>query len=76
MRKPVMDVTWDIWNQILDTNLRGSFFMAQAVAHGMITRGYGRIVNMLALRELHIEPLQALIKAADGFVFADAPVAL
>ena len=46
IRKPAIDVTWDDWNQILDTNLRGSFFVAQAVAKRMIPRGYGRIVNI------------------------------
>ena len=46
IRKPALDVTWDDWNRILDTNLRGSFFVAQAVAPGMIERGYGRIVNI------------------------------
>jgi gluconate 5-dehydrogenase len=46
IRKPAVDVTWDDWNQILDTNLRGSFFVAQAVAKRMIPRGYGRIINI------------------------------
>src|SRR5438270_6952398 len=46
VRKPAIDVTWDDWNQILDTNLRGSFFVAQAVARRMIPRGYGRIINI------------------------------
>ena len=46
IRKPALDVTWDDWNTILDTNLRGSFFVAQAVARGMIARGYGRIINI------------------------------
>lgn len=46
IRKPAVDVTWDDWNQILDTNLRGSFFVAQAVAKGMIARGYGRVINI------------------------------
>jgi NAD(P)-dependent dehydrogenase (short-subunit alcohol dehydrogenase family) len=46
VRKPAIDVTWDDWNLILDTNLRGSFFVAQAVARGMIQRGYGRIINI------------------------------
>ena len=32
VRKPAVDVTWDDWNLILDTNLRGTFFVAQAVA--------------------------------------------
>ena len=46
VRKPAVDVTWDDWNLILDTNLRGSFFVAQAVARGMIEHGYGRIINI------------------------------
>ncbi len=46
IRKPAVDVTWDDWNQILDTNLRGSFFVAQAVAKRMILRGYGRMINI------------------------------
>ena len=46
VRKPALDVTWDDWNLILDTNLRGSFFVAQAVARYMVLRGYGRIINI------------------------------
>jgi gluconate 5-dehydrogenase len=46
VRKPALDVTWDDWNLILETNLRGSFFVAQAVARGMIERRYGRIINI------------------------------
>ncbi len=46
VRKPALDVTWEDWNLILETNLRGSFFVAQAVARGMIARRYGRIINV------------------------------
>ena len=46
LRKPALEVSWDDWNLILDTNLRGTFFMSQAVARGMITRRYGRIINI------------------------------
>ena len=46
VRKPALEVTWDDWNLILDTNLRGTFFVAQAVARHMIARHYGRIINM------------------------------
>lgn len=46
IRKPALEVSWEDWNTILDTNLRGSFFVAQAVARGMIERGYGRIINI------------------------------
>lgn len=46
VRKPALQVTWDDWNLVLDTNLRGTFFVAQAVAKKMILRKYGRIINI------------------------------
>ena len=46
VRKPAVDVSWEDWNLVLDTNLRGSFFVAQAIARGMIEHGYGRIINI------------------------------
>jgi gluconate 5-dehydrogenase len=46
VRKLALDVTLDDWNLILDTNLRGSFFVSQAIARGMISRRYGRIINI------------------------------
>jgi len=46
VRKPALEVTWDDWNLVLDTNLRGTFFVAQAVARGMVPRRYGRIINI------------------------------
>jgi gluconate 5-dehydrogenase len=46
VRRPALEVTWDDWNTVLDTNLRGTFFMAQAIARHMLPRGRGRIVNV------------------------------
>jgi len=46
VRKPAVDLTWEDWNLVLDTNLRGSFFVAQAVAKRMIPQRYGRIINI------------------------------
>ena len=46
VRKPALEVTWDDWNLILDTNLRGSFFVAQGIARHMVERCYGRIINI------------------------------
>ena len=46
VRKPALEVSWDDWNLILDTNLRGTFFVAQAVARHMASRKYGRIINI------------------------------
>ena len=49
VRKRAVDVTWDDWNLILDTNLRGAFFVAQSVAKQMIPHGRGRIINIGSL---------------------------
>ena len=46
VRKPALEVSWQDWNQVLDTNLRGSFFVAKAIVPQMIARGYGRIINI------------------------------
>jgi len=46
VRKPALDITWEDWNLVLDTNLRGSFFVAQQIARGMVPHGYGRIINI------------------------------
>jgi len=45
-RKPALEVTWDDWNTVLETNLRGTFFVSQAIARGMIQRQSGRIINI------------------------------
>jgi NAD(P)-dependent dehydrogenase (short-subunit alcohol dehydrogenase family) len=46
VRKPAQDVTWEDWNKVLDTNLRGTFFVAQAVARHMLPHRRGRIINI------------------------------
>lgn len=46
IRKPSFDVTWNDWDRVVNTILKGGFFMAQAVARGMKERGYGRIINI------------------------------
>lgn len=46
VRKRAADVTWEDWNLVVDTNLRGAFFVAQSVARHMLARGAGRIINI------------------------------
>jgi len=46
IRSPSADFSWEDWDTVLDTNLKGNFFCAQAVAREMIKRNYGRIINM------------------------------
>ncbi len=46
IRRSATEVTWDDWDTVLDTNLKGAFFVAQAVAKEMMKRRGGRIINI------------------------------
>jgi gluconate 5-dehydrogenase len=46
IRKPAADISWEDWDTVLDTNLKGTFFVSQAVARYMIKRKQGRIINI------------------------------
>ncbi len=52
-RKPALDITPEDWALVMDTNLRGPFFMAQAAARWMKQTGSGVIVNIADLSALH-----------------------
>jgi len=43
---PALDVTEEIWDSVLDTNLKGSFFCAVEAAKRMRDTGGGAIVNL------------------------------
>ena len=49
VRKPSVQVCPEDWDTVLDTNLKGTFFVSQAVVAGMMKRGFGRIINMGSL---------------------------
>ena len=34
------------WRRMIDTNLSSAFYMSRAAAHGMIRRGFGRMINL------------------------------
>jgi len=46
---PSLDVDEALWDKILDTNLKGAFFCAQAAARQMVKAGGGAIVNICSL---------------------------
>jgi NAD(P)-dependent dehydrogenase (short-subunit alcohol dehydrogenase family) len=43
---PSVDVTESDWDKLMAVNAKGLFFCCQAAARPMLSRGYGRIVNM------------------------------
>ena len=46
IRKPALEVTWEDWNIILDTNLRGSFLWLKPLPPHDQHAKYGRIINI------------------------------
>jgi 3-oxoacyl-[acyl-carrier protein] reductase len=36
----------ETWQMVIDTNVNGPFFLARTVTSGMISRGWGRIINI------------------------------
>jgi NAD(P)-dependent dehydrogenase (short-subunit alcohol dehydrogenase family) len=50
--RPVLDVTPDVWREVLDVNLTAAFLVAQAAARLMVERGGGgAIVNVTSVHE-------------------------
>ena len=45
-RAPALEVTEEDWDAVMDTNLKGAFFCAQAAARLMIPKQFGRIINV------------------------------
>jgi 2-dehydro-3-deoxy-D-gluconate 5-dehydrogenase len=44
--KPALEFTEDDWDKVLDTNLKGAFFMAQRAAREMLKNKSGRVINI------------------------------
>lgn len=62
---PVLDLTEDTWNLILDTNLKGLFFCIQAVARHMVKQKSGKIINISSTASMGAnEPGQAAYAAS------------
>jgi len=63
-----LDVTEGDWDTMMAVNLRGLFFMTQAVARTMIAKGGGRIINMSSQGGLVGLPQAAVYCASKGGV--------
>lgn len=46
---PFLDMPEDKWNLIINTNLKGYFFVAQAAAREMVKNKWGRIINIASI---------------------------
>jgi len=47
--KPFLELTEEDWDKVLDINLKGYFFCAQAAAKEMVKQKWGRIINIASV---------------------------
>jgi len=66
--RPLEEVSDDDWQAVVDANLKSTFVCTRAVAPGMKTAGYGRIVNISsgAGRSVSLTGIQAYASAKAG----------
>jgi 3-oxoacyl-[acyl-carrier protein] reductase len=68
--KPVLEQTEEDWDKVVDTNLKGAFFVAQAAAKRMAARGKGgAIVNIAAVLALEVIGHLAPYAASKGGIW-------
>ncbi|TML47098.1 MAG: SDR family oxidoreductase [Actinobacteria bacterium] len=65
-----VDVTDDEWRRVLAINADGVFFCNRAVLPGMISSGYGRIVNVASIAGKEGNPMAAAYSASKAAVIA------
>ncbi|MBI2872009.1 MAG: glucose 1-dehydrogenase [Chloroflexi bacterium] len=68
VRKPSLEITEEDWDRVVDTNLKGMFFCAQAAARHMLRQGEGRIINIASQLGVTALPDRAPYCASKGGV--------
>jgi len=66
IRKPVVDLAPEEWQQVLAVNLSGVFYVTQAVVRGMLSREYGRILSLGSVSSLLGHPNYSAYAATKG----------
>jgi NAD(P)-dependent dehydrogenase (short-subunit alcohol dehydrogenase family) len=66
VRTPPEDYREEDWDRIVDTNLKGTFFLTQLAARHMIERKYGKIIHIASLATITGIPLIPAYTAAKG----------
>ncbi len=68
IRKPPQDVTPEEWQSVLDVNLNGPFFCAQAVYPAMKAQGGGKIITIGSMTSIFGVPFAPAYSATKGGV--------
>lgn len=64
--QPVLEVSLEEWDRVLDVNLRGAFLVARAVGRHMVEQRYGRVINITSILASIAYHNQAAYAASKG----------
>lgn len=67
---PFPDIDGVVWDRLMAVNLKGNYFLIQAVLPDMVASGWGRIVNLSAIGAQIGAPNMVLYTATKGGVIA------
>jgi len=67
-RVPVLEYSEEDWDQVIDTNLKGYFLTAQAIAPQMLENGYGKVINISSIMGTVALPNQLAYASSKGGV--------
>ncbi len=68
IRKPLLDLAEEEWDQVLNTNLKGLFLVGQAVGRVMTRQRRGKIINIASVAGVKGRPLLGAYCASKGAV--------
>jgi len=63
VRKPIMQITDEDFDRVIDVNLKGTFRLIRAAGETMAARGKGSIIAFSSIRSLTVEPGQGVYAA-------------
>ncbi len=67
---PVADYDVAAWHRVIDVNLNGTFYVNRTVVPGMMTAGYGRILNVASIAGKEGNPNASAYSASKAGVIA------
>ncbi len=66
IRKEVLSISDEDWDQVLTTNLKGVLYCCQAVGRHMVKQQYGKIINIASISSLLGHPARGAYAASKG----------
>ncbi len=60
---PLLETSEDLWDTVLDTNLKGDYFCSQAVGKGMVEQKKGNIINIASTSAIRGDSAYSISKA-------------